>query len=500
MRESDATPCDGDIAEPLLHEVGGDVSRPGPGLPMRRLPRRRRPHPAPAEIPAQAAPSTQAARRGVVDALTGGIAVGCIALIVVLIVAYKAALLGAIPAAPFFTIYGLVVVTYILSRFAISLAYRPCADRGAEPSVAIVMPAFNEAGVIASAIDSLLRLDYPPAKLELVVVNDGSSDATGAEIDRVALAEPRVRVLHFAENRGKRAAMAAGIRATQAEVVAFVDSDSLLEPDALRMLVQDFADPRVGAVAGHADVLNRRESLLARMQAVRYFVAFRVVKAAESVFGAVTCCSGCFSAYRRSAIMPHLGRWEHQRFLGRAATFGDDRALTNVVLRHWKVRYQSAAVSRTIVPATYGRFLRQQLRWKRSWTRESLIVCGIIWRKHPLAAVATYVGIVLPVLSPLVALRAMLWRPLAEGTEPVVYLLGMYAIALVYGLYYEARTRRADGLWLCGVAFVFLYLAVLVWQTYWAMLTARNNDWGTRGAGASASGPAATSQPAHAGE
>ena len=124
-------------------------------------------------------------------------------------------------------------------------------------------------------------------------------------------------VIDFPENRGKRAAMAAGIRATEAEVIVFVDSDSAVEPDALRLLVQPLADRRVGAVCGHADVLNVRESWLTRMQAVRYFVAFRVVKAAESVFDAVTCCSGCFSAYRREAILPRMEWWENQTLLGR---------------------------------------------------------------------------------------------------------------------------------------------------------------------------------------
>ena len=89
------------------------------------------------------------------------------------------------------------------------------------------------------------------------------------------------------------------------------------------------------------------------MQAVRYFVAFRVCKAAESIFGAVTCCSGCFSAYRREAIAPVLERWENQRFLGRPATYGDDRSLTNFVLRKWKVTYDELARSRTIVPAHF---------------------------------------------------------------------------------------------------------------------------------------------------
>ena len=120
------------------------------------------------------------------------------------------------------------------------------------------------------------------------------------------------------------------------------------------------------------------------MQAVRYFVAFRVCKAAESIFGAVTCCSGCFSAYRREAIMPGArAAGSTRRFLGRPATYGDDRSLTNYVLRDWKVRYEARALSHTIVPAHFRLFLRQQLRWKRSWTRESLIVGALHLEEAP---------------------------------------------------------------------------------------------------------------------
>jgi hyaluronan synthase len=275
--------------------------------------------------------------------------------------------------------------------------------------------------------------------------------------------------------------MAAGIRATSAEIIAFVDSDSELDDAAVRRLVQGFAEPEIGAIAGHADVLNPRESWIARMQAVRYFVAFRVCKAAESVFGAVTCCSGCFSAYRRSAILPWLEQWEHQTFLGRPATYGDDRSLTNYVLRDWRVTYESRAISRTIVPAHFRLFLRQQLRWKRSWTRESLIVSRFMWRKHPLACMWTYLGIVLPLVAPVVALRAIVWAPVMGGAGvPLVYLAGIYAMALVYGLYYGLLGGRHDTLWIFGVVFIFFYLAFLLWQTYYAILTSRNPSWGTR--------------------
>jgi hyaluronan synthase len=471
--------------------TGTDLA-PAPGLrPLAVGPRL-----APADPKAARDWTSRGSRRdephaNVVDVVLRVVCAAYLALLLTGVVLYKAAFVEAIGVDPFLTAYGLVVCAYIVSRFGLSLVYRGAPDKKIEPHVAIVMPSFNEEAAIGRSLRSLLAVDYPADKLEIVAVDDGSTDGTLAEMRAVAVESDRVRVIDFPENRGKRAAMAAGIAATTAEIVAFVDSDSTLEPDALRKLVQGFADPKVGAICGHADVANPRESWLARMQAVRYFVAFKVVKAAESVFGTVTCCSGCFSAYRREAILPRLDWWSNQTFLGVSSTFGDDRSLTNCVLRDWKVRYEANAVSHTLVPATFGVFMRQQLRWKRSWTRESLIVSSFMWRKNPLASIATYVGILLPLVAPAIAVRTVLWMPLMEGEgAPVVYLLGVYAMAVAYGLYYAARHSRYDTLWIYGVVFCFFYLAFLLWQTYWAIFTSRTASWGTRPATAGMEGGA----------
>jgi hyaluronan synthase len=410
--------------------------------------------------------------------------------LVVAVMAYKAAFIGLVLSNPFFGIYSVCVASYILSRFVFSLFYRSSRDAGIEPPIAIVMPSFNEQEAIADSLQALLALEYPPEKLELIAVNDGSTDATLAEMQGVAAGSAgRVRVIDFPENRGKRAAMAAGIRASAAEVIVFVDSDSIVEPGALRKLVQPLADPRVGAVCGHADVLNLRETWLTRMQAVRYFVAFRVVKAAESVFNAVTCCSGCFSAYRREAILPRMEWWEKQRFLGVESTFGDDRSLTNCVLRDWRVVYEKRAVSHTIVPTTFRAFVTQQTRWKRSWTRESLLVARFIWRKHPVAAFFTYLSIVLPLIAPVAAVHAIVWGPLAHGgTLPLVYIAGIYALAMVYSLYYVLFQDEYSLVWVYGVLFVFFYLGIMLWQTYYAIATCRTASWGTRPATAGMGG------------
>jgi len=402
--------------------------------------------------------------------------------LIVAVFSYKAAFISFMFTNPFFGVYSVCVATYILSRFLLSLFYRSKPDAGIEPRIAIVMPGFNEQQAIAQSLRSLLALSYPREKLELIAVNDGSTDGTLAEMERVAEeADGRVRVIDFPVNRGKRAAMAAGIRASSAEVIVFVDSDSVVEPDALRRLVQPLADPKVGAVCGHADVLNLRDTWLTRMQAVRYFVAFRVVKGAESVFNAVTCCSGCFSAYRREAILPRMDWWEHQRFLGVDSTFGDDRSLTNCVLRDWRIVYERRAVSHTIVPSSFRAFVIQQTRWKRSWTRESVIASKFMWRKHPVAAFFTYLSIVLPLLAPVAAAHALLWGPMTHGgSPPLVYLAGIYALAMVYSLYYLLFQREYDLVWIYGVLFVFVYLTIMLWQTYYAIATCRTAAWGTR--------------------
>jgi hyaluronan synthase len=379
---------------------------------------------------------------------------------------------------PFFAAYGLAVTVYLASRFLLSLFYRPARGDGPLPSMTIVIPAMNEEQAIAATIEAVFAVDYPRELLDVYVVDDGSTDGTWREIQRAAVRYPQLHALRFSHNRGKRAAMAAGIRASSADLICFVDSDSKLDPDALLEIARPFSDPRVAIATGHADVLNRGDNLLTRLQEVRYYVAFRVVKGSESLFGCVTCASGCFSAYRRDALLEVLDRWESQRFLGREATFGDDRALTNMLLRKHRVVYQSTARCQTAVPDTMRRFLVQQVRWKKSWLRESLIACTFFWRKHPVAAIATYASNVFPLLAPLIILRSVVVVPLTHGTSPMMYVVGLYAMAIAYSLYFGWQRRSPD--WWAGVAFVALYAGILVWQTYWAVVTARKTAWGTR--------------------
>jgi len=214
------------------------------------------------------------------------------------------------------------------------------------------------------------------------------------------------------------------------------------------------------------------------MQDVRYFVSYRVMKAAEHLFGTVSCCPGCFSAYRASCVREVLDRWLHQRFLGKTCTYGDDRSLTNAILRHHRVLYDDEAIATTIVPERWSRYVTQQLRWKRSWIREFFYGARFFWRKHPVAAVSWYAMSLLPFFAPLVMFTALVWLPLSSGHAATFYVGGLLVVTLLWALFYLARTGRAH--WWTAFAFTVTYVFFFSWQSYYAMATLRTTTWGTR--------------------
>src|SRR5437764_3218046 len=384
--------------------------------------------------------------------------------------------------APVWAVYSVMVTMFILSRFGLAWFYRPRLRSNAasyRPAVAIIVPAYNEQDGIAATLRACLSVDYPSERLRVIVVDDRSTDATLTRIRKVEAQNPEITVIAADANRGKRYAIAAGIEAAgDAEILIFVDSDSLVERGAVGNLVQYFADPSVGAVTGHTDVQNKDTNVLTRMQAVQCYVAFRVYKSAEALFGSVTCCSGCFSGYRRSALDPVMSAWLRQRFLGQPCTYGDDRSLTNFLLPHWRIVYAPNARAVTTVPERLRQFLRQQLRWKKSWARESLRASRIMWRKHPITAVSYYASIALPLAAPQVVFRALVVRPHFTAALPAWYLGGVLAMALFYGLYY--RLHHAEKNWYHGIFFTVFYTVILIWQLPYALATIRDSRWGTR--------------------
>ncbi len=380
---------------------------------------------------------------------------------------------------PIFQIYSLTAATYILSRVGLSAFYREPRDNGLSPMITVIVAAKNEELHIEKTIRHCFESRYPAGRVEVLIIDDGSTDNTWEVLLGLKARFPDMRCFRFETNKGKRHAMALGAEKAKGEILVFLDSDSLLEPEALYRIVQPFKDPRVGAVAGHTLVVIEADNFISKMEAVRYFVSQRIMKAAESVFNAVTCCPGPLSAYRREAMLRVLPQWLAQSFLGVPATFGDDRSLTNYLLPFYRVVYHAGARCRTFVPNKWAVFFRQQLRWKKSWVRETTIAVRFMYRKNPIAAISYYLGVIVTLFSPIIALRAMLYLPIITGSMTFLpYLLGLLLVYSFFGLMYQYHTQSRR--WYYGLAFALLYVFILSFQNYYAMLTVRKNHWGTR--------------------
>ncbi|MGD9611636.1 MAG: glycosyltransferase [Kiritimatiellia bacterium] len=380
--------------------------------------------------------------------------------------------------APLF-FYSILVGGFLISRFVFAAFYRNPPPRTETPPVTLLVPVFNEAEQIERTLRQVMNLEYPAGKLQVIAIDDGSTDGTPAAIQRARDLYPEIEHIRFEPGRGKRHALSAGVRRATGQFIVFIDSDSFLEADAIHRLLDHFGDPEVAAVTGHCDVENVWTNALTKMQSVRYYVAFRVMKAAESVFDSITCLSGPLACYRRERLLEVLDAWEGQTFLGRPATFGDDRSLTNLLLRRGhKVRYAEKAQCTTIVPEDHRTFLRQQLRWKRSWFRESLVACTFMWKKQPLMALSFYLGFLLPLVAPLVVLRALVLVPMLNAVWPINYVAGVLVMsAMISSVYLLVKRSR---LWLYGIMFCFYYMFILVWQLPIAVLTFAETSWGTR--------------------
>ena len=386
--------------------------------------------------------------------------------------------------------YSIIAAMFLLTRYLFGALYKPVPiDPKYTPSVTVIIPCFNEEEWIQKTILSCFDQSYPADKLKVIVVDDCSTDHS---VDRIRelvndLTESedsryhvRERLKYFVQekNAGKRAALVRGVENTDTDLVLFVDSDSFLDPYAVRNLVQPFKDPKMGGCAGRCDVANTYTNALTKMQSVRYYIAFRIMKAAEGVFDAVTCLSGPLSCYRREIVMKYKDAWINQKFLGHKATFGDDRAMTNFVLSHHRCFYQDTAVCSTIVPKYHRVFLKQQMRWKRSWLRESLMAGKFMWRKEPFAAINFYIGIIVPILAPIVVVYNLLYVPFTQHIFPKTFLMGLLLMSLMMSV--TQLLLRKSKTWLFGFWFCIYYELILLWQMPIAWFTFWKSTWGTR--------------------
>lgn len=370
-----------------------------------------------------------------------------------------------------------------------------------QPLVSFLLAVKDEAGNIEACVRSMAASDYP--RLQIVVVDDGSRDGTG-DILRALGGELGITVLHLDRNVGKKAALVRGCAIAEGDILLFTDSDCVVAPDAVRMCVRAMVrHPELGALSGHCRALNADAGLLARVQDVWYEGQFRIAKAAESVFGAVSCVSGPLAAFRREAVYNYLPAWAEDRFLGAPFRFATDRQLTGYVLgqawcgralkdrhadspfvrghscpeRRWLVGYSRAARVWTNVPDRWRPFLHQQVRWKKSFLRNLFFTGGFMWRRGPVPALLYYGHALWVLAAPVMVFWHLAWSPLFGAAGAVLlYLCGILLKGAVWGLAYRAD-NPGDRRWRHRPLMSLLSCCVLAWLLPWAALTLRRGTW-----------------------
>lgn len=210
---------------------------------------------------------------------------------------------------------------------------RPPRKASIEPTVSLLVAAYNEEDVIAAKIENSLALDYPAERLETVVASDGSSDATNAIAARYADGK-RVRLIAFSPNRGKLAALNDVIPQLTGEIVVFSDASSMLTPESLRILVRSFADPEVGAVSGSYLVRNPARAALGKQEDF-YWRFETALKAAEGELNSTLGAHGALYAIRRELYpFPERG------------VINDDFVIPlRIVARGYRAVYEPGAVA-----------------------------------------------------------------------------------------------------------------------------------------------------------
>jgi hyaluronan synthase len=373
----------------------------------------------------------------------------------------------------------------LLFRTLLWFTYRPhpLATRESALRMTVVIPAYNEGAMVAKAIDSVASAHYPADRLEIMVVDDGSRDDTWQHIQKAAARHPgRVQALRLERNSGKRVALATAFRRASGDIFVTVDSDSVVSPNALLALAGPFASQRIGVVAGKVLVYNRAAGIIPRMLHVRFTLAFDFIRAYQSTFGTVYCSPGALSAYRASAVLAVLDRWVNQRFLGSTATIGEDRALTNDIMRQgYDSIYQRHAMVLTVVPTTYRQLCRMFLRWNRSYIREEFRLALVLPHRPPLARVIGYCDSLITNLRFPIMFLTLLLMGAEFLYHPLLFLrvlVAIGAISLLYSLYYLRSERSLNFVY--GIVFEYFSFFLMFWIFPWALLTVRARGWLTR--------------------
>jgi hyaluronan synthase len=376
--------------------------------------------------------------------------------------------------------------------------------------VSIIIPIFNQESMIKFVIDAIYNSTHQ--NIEVLAVNDGSTDNTRKVLDKLSTEYPNLKVIHK-KNEGKRLAVATGFYKSKGRFVVLIDSDSVIDKNAIREFMKAFStDPKIGGVVGYAKVWNSKKNLLTKCQDCWYDYAFNIHKTTESTLNSVLCCSGCLAGYRRNVIEPFIPYWINAKIQNSddrdlttyvyATAWGkknlaplseklmqvnakyddaEDRMLTAASLVEWKTVYVASAIVYTEVPENMKSYIKQQTRWKKGYVRSNFFASTFFWKKHPIISIIFYIEFMTTFSAPAIITIIFVYTPIvfAHYWIPIVFVLGSLIAGLAQGIDYKFRDHKTTT-WKYKPLMNLFASFGLSWLVIPALLKLRKNEWLTR--------------------
>ncbi|MDG3582692.1 glycosyltransferase [Galbibacter pacificus] len=354
------------------------------------------------------------------------------------------------------------------------------------PLCTVIVPAYNEGQLVYKTLISLAESDYPEHKLQLISIDDGSQDNTWEWMKKAKdeLGD-RVAIYQQPKNMGKRHALHRGFKIGTGDIFITVDSDSIVLKDTLRIMASPFVvNQECGAVAGNVRVLNRDKALIPRMLNVNFAFSFEFIRSAQSRLGSVLCTPGALSAYRREAVFNCLNDWINQTFMGEVSKIGEDRAMTNMILKQgYKVLFQRKAYVYTNIPEKYKNLYKMFIRWERSNVRENIAMSRFAFGNFREGAKSgTRILLMNQWLKMIMAYPAILLMIFFVSTHPLLFLsstlVGIMIFSSMHAFFYAKKHSMSESFW--AYPYSVFYAFTLFWITPYAIATAGKSGWLTR--------------------
>jgi biofilm PGA synthesis N-glycosyltransferase PgaC len=263
-----------------------------------------------------------------------------------------------------FTFYYPLFMSYLWMTGAIAYYFHyerdslkcsnPLALLSETPLVSIVVPCYNEQDNIREVVHALSQLHYP--NYEVICVNDGSQDGTGAILNELLSSYPILRVIHQARNQGKAVGLNTAALLAKGEYLLCIDGDAMLDADAISWMLRHFlSGPRVAAVTGNPRI-RTRSTLLGRVQVGEFSSIIGLIKRAQRIYGRLFTVSGVVTMFRRRALLD-IGFWSPDMLTE------DIDISWKLQVKHWAVRFEPRALCWILMPETLAGLWKQRLRW-----------------------------------------------------------------------------------------------------------------------------------------